>query len=155
MPAIQNPCLPIILYAITALPPILFCRIRAGWALTDNPGDSLKGISKNLCFCFNLTFNSSPKERIRKVFRDALKLKVPTLRNVVLTFPYMLDGSRFSLLQVTAHYRSGIEVNQPTPDLLLKTRIAINNHEKVDLVEFLQALTDNLLLQNARFEQPH
>ncbi|MBC7886770.1 MAG: cytochrome-c peroxidase [Ferruginibacter sp.] len=85
---------------------------------------------------------------------DSLKFKVPTLRNTALTFPYMHDGRRFSLLQVIEHYRSGIEVNQPTLDPLLKNRIAISNQEKVDLVEFLQSLTDNVLLKNTRLEQP-
>ncbi len=85
---------------------------------------------------------------------DSLKFKVPSLRNVALTFPFMHDGRRFSLLQVVEHYRTGIEVNQPTLDPLLKNRISMTNQEKVDLVEFLRALTDDVMLHDKRFEQP-
>ena len=86
---------------------------------------------------------------------DSLKFKVPSLRNVQYTFPYMHDGRRFSLSQVVEHYRTGIAINQPTLDPLLKNRITMSNQEKVDLVEFLETLTDNVLLNDKRFEMPH
>ena len=92
--------------------------------------------------------------RITNNAADSLKFKVPSLRNIALTFPYMHDGRRFTISQVVEHYRSGIEVNQPTLDPLLKNRIAMTNQEKIDLVEFLEALTDNVLLNDPRFEQP-
>jgi len=38
--------------------------------------NQFKGISKNPYYLFGLTFNSSPLERKRRVFRDALKLIV-------------------------------------------------------------------------------
>ncbi|MEP7107738.1 MAG: cytochrome c peroxidase [Ferruginibacter sp.] len=85
---------------------------------------------------------------------DSLKFKVPSLRNLEYSFPYMHDGRRFSLSQVIEHYRSGITVNQPTLDPLLKNRISMTNQEKVDLVEFLRALTDNTLLHDPGLEQP-
>lgn len=85
---------------------------------------------------------------------DSLKFKVPSLRNVQYTFPYMHDGRRFSLLQVVEHYRTGIAINQPTLDPLLKNRIIMSNQEKVDLVEFLQTLTDQVMLHDTRFEMP-
>lgn len=85
---------------------------------------------------------------------DSLKFKVPSLRNVAYTFPYMHDGRRFSILQVIEHYRTGIATNQPTLDPLLKNRITMSNQEKVDLAEFLQALTDTVLLKDKRLEQP-
>ena len=85
---------------------------------------------------------------------DSLKFKVPSLRNVQYTFPFMHDGRLFSLSQVVEHYRTGIIINQTTLDPLLKTRITMTNQEKADLVVFLQALTDNILLHDKRFEQP-
>ena len=85
---------------------------------------------------------------------DSLKFKVPSLRNVELTFPYMHDGRAFSLGQVIDHYRSAIFVDQPTLDPLLKNRLAISNQEKLDLVEFLHTLTDNVLLTDKRLAQP-
>jgi len=85
---------------------------------------------------------------------DSLKFKVPSLRNVAYTFPYMHDGRRFSLSQVIEHYRTGIAINQPTLDPLLKNRINITNQQKVDLVEFLRTLTDDVLLKDKRLAQP-
>ncbi|MEO5892935.1 MAG: cytochrome c peroxidase [Ferruginibacter sp.] len=86
---------------------------------------------------------------------DSLKFKVPSLRNVAYTLPYMHDGRRFSLLSAIEHYRSGIITNQPTLDSLLKKRLPITNQEKVDLAMFLTALTDSTLLRDARFSQPN
>jgi cytochrome c peroxidase len=86
---------------------------------------------------------------------DSLKFKVPSLRNVQYSIPYTHDGRRFSLSGVIEHYRSGITVNQPTLDPLLKNRIAMTNLEKADLAEFLRALTDNVLLKDPRFGQPN
>ena len=67
----------------------------------------------------------------------------------------MHDGRIFSLSQVVEHYQTGIDISQPTLDPLLKNRLSITNQEKVDLVEFLQTLTDQVLLQDARFGEPN
>ena len=85
---------------------------------------------------------------------DLNKFKVPTLRNVELTAPYLHDGRAFSLSQVLEHYRSGMFTNQPTLDPLLKNKIAINNQEKADLLVFLRTLTDDVLIKDLRFGQP-
>ena len=85
---------------------------------------------------------------------DSLKFKVPSLRNIAVSFPYMHDGRFYTLTQVIAHYRSGINVTQPTLDPLLSKRIEISNAEKVDLLSFLQTLTDDVLLHNPRYAQP-
>jgi cytochrome c peroxidase len=85
---------------------------------------------------------------------DSLKFRTPSLRNVVVTFPYMHDGRLFTLTQVVEHYRSGIITNQPTLSPSLRSRIPISNQERVDLIAFLQTLTDSVLLANPRFAQP-
>ena len=85
---------------------------------------------------------------------DSLLFKVPSLRNIQYTGPFMHDGRIFSLLQTVSHYQTGIDITQPTLDPLLKNRLSITNQEKVDLVEFLQTLTDDVLLQDTRFSQP-
>ena len=86
---------------------------------------------------------------------DSLAFKVPSLRNIQFTGPYMHDGRIFSLSQVVAHYQTGIDTNQPTLDPLLKKRISITSQEKRDLIDFLQTLTDQVLLHDTRFEQPN
>ena len=85
---------------------------------------------------------------------DSLKFKVPSLRNVALTYPYMHDGRFFSLAQVIDHYISGIQLNQPNLDSLLKKRIPMTNREKDNLIYFLFTLTDTSLVKNTRFSQP-
>ena len=85
---------------------------------------------------------------------DSLLLKVPTLRNINYTGPFMHDGRIFSLLQTVSHYQTGIDITQPTLDPLLKNRLSITNQEKVDLVEFLQTLTDDVLIKDTRLAQP-
>ena len=99
--------------------------------------------------------NDQGRMRITGNPADSLAFKVPSLRNIQYTAPYMHDGRIFSLLQVVAHYQTGIDTNQPTLDPLLKNRLPITNQEKVDLVEFLQTLTDQGLLHDPRFEQPN
>lgn len=84
---------------------------------------------------------------------DSLKFKVPSLRNVMLTFPYMHDGRYYSLGTAIDHYRKNIITTQPTLDSLLKTRIAISDREKNDLIYFLNTLTDTTMTRNPRFSQ--
>jgi cytochrome c peroxidase len=100
------------------------------------------------------TLNDIGRMLITNEPADSLKFKVPSLRNIALTFPYMHDGRLFTLTQVVEHYRSGLNITQPTLDPLLRNRIPISNQERIDLIAFLQTLTDNVLLHNTRFEQP-
>jgi len=84
---------------------------------------------------------------------DSLKFKVPSLRNIYLTAPYMHDGRMAGLQQVIEHYRDGINTDQPTLDTLLKKRIVISKKEEVDLLAFLFTLTDNELVKNKRYAE--
>jgi cytochrome c peroxidase len=80
-----------------------------------------------------------------------LKFKVPSLRNVQVTFPYMHDGRIYSLYQVVEHYRKGIDTTQSTLDQSLKNRISLSNKEKNDLIYFLYTLTDSSFIKNPRY----
>jgi cytochrome c peroxidase len=91
--------------------------------------------------------------RITNNRNDSLKFKVPTLRNIVNSFPYMHDGRFYTLGQVIDHYRSGIVTTQPTLDPLLSNRLSITNAEKNDLLYFLYTLTDTAFINNPRFSQ--
>jgi cytochrome c peroxidase len=89
--------------------------------------------------------------RITQDNKDSFKFKVPSLRNVQVTFPYMHDGRIFSVPQVIDHYSSKIDVTQATLDPLLKNRIAFTRQEKTDLTYFLYTLTDSTFLKNPRY----
>ncbi len=85
---------------------------------------------------------------------DSLKFKVPSLRNLYLTYPYMHDGRMLTLQQVLAHYREGIDTGQATLDPLLKNRIPLSGREEVDLLAFLFTLTDEQMTKDPRFAAP-
>lgn len=93
------------------------------------------------------------RQRITNDKNDSLKFKVPSLRNIMLTFPYMHDGRLYSLSAVIDHYRSGLITTQPTLDPLLVNRIPISNNEKNELLYFLNTLTDTSMTKAARFAQ--
>lgn len=93
------------------------------------------------------------RERITQNMADHGKFKVPSLRNVSLTYPYMHDGRFFSLNQVLDHYASGI---QPAANLdpLLAQGIPLNAEEKIQLLAFLKTLRDDTFLSNPLFSEP-
>ncbi len=84
---------------------------------------------------------------------DSLKFKVPSLRNVALTFPYMHDARFYSMDQVLRHYATGI-VNSPTLDPLLANKIPLTPAERTNIKVFLRTLTDSSFIRDKRFSQP-
>jgi cytochrome c peroxidase len=96
-------------------------------------------------------FNDIGRQAITGDKKDSLKFKVPSLRNVQVSFPYMHDGGIYSLPQVIDHYSKGIDTSQPTLDPLLKNRIEINNKQMYELMYFLFTLTDSSFLKDRRF----
>lgn len=84
---------------------------------------------------------------------DMGKFKVPTLRNVALTAPYMHDGSLPSLAAVLDHYvrgghRNRLQDPRVRPFMLSQT-------ERVDLLAFLDGLTDREFVENPEFSDPN
>ena len=87
------------------------------------------------------------------------KFKIPSLRNIALTGPYMHDGRFATIEDVVDHYSTGI---QNTPELhpLLKDNsgspMAMNfsNDEKEDLIAFLKTFDDEEFLTNPLYSDP-
>lgn len=84
--------------------------------------------------------------------------KVPTLRNVALTAPYMHDGRFATLEDVVEFYNTGIQ-NHPNlhPDLKQAGQAKKMNFsaaQKEDLIAFLHTLTDDRLLEDKKFSNP-
>jgi len=98
-------------------------------------------------------FNDLGRARITSNAEDNGKFRVPSLRNVALTNPYMHDGRFATLPQVLDHYSEGI-VNSPTLDAELTGGIPLTEAEKTDLLEFLYTLSDFELLSDFRFAEP-
>ena len=99
------------------------------------------------------TLNDIGRMRITQKESDKYKFKVPTLRNVQFTFPYMHDGRFETLNEVIKHYNSGI-VNHPTLAKQLQKPLHLSDNERTELVAFLKTLTDNEFLFNPRFSFP-
>ncbi|RAK66106.1 cytochrome-c peroxidase [Hymenobacter edaphi] len=84
--------------------------------------------------------------------------KVPSLRNVALTAPYMHDGRLQTLAEVLDHYDHGV-VASATLDPLLRRPdghlgLALDARQRTDLLAFLQTLTDDSFLHNPQLAPP-
>lgn len=84
---------------------------------------------------------------------DSLKFKVPTLRNIERSAPYMHDGRYRNLQMVLFHYSSNIHASQ-TLHASLKKGIPLEEAEKQQLIAFLKTLTDTEFLNNKQFQYP-
>lgn len=79
--------------------------------------------------------------------QDSLKFKVPTLRNIEFSFPYMHDGRFKKLNQVLNHYTNEVQYS-PTLSQALTKSIKLTSNEKVDVIAFLLTLSDREFLFN-------
>ena len=85
---------------------------------------------------------------------DEGTFKVPSLRNVELTAPYMHDGRFATLEEVIDHYSDGV---QPAPNLtgpLARFEFNMTDTQKAALVAFLKTLTDRELIEDPKFSDP-
>lgn len=73
--------------------------------------------------------------------KDSFQFKVPTLRNLSFSYPYMHDGRFKKLHQVLNHYAYGVDSLKPVPSNL-KKGISLTAENRVDLVSFLLTLND-------------
>lgn len=110
---------------------------------------------------FNLTDNSfqnnglyaeyedSGRQRVTGIYSDQGKFRVPTLRNIALTYPYMHDGSLTTLDDVLSHYASGGagHFNQSKN----VRGFQLSPSERQAVLAFLHSLTDSTFIQNDAF----
>jgi cytochrome c peroxidase len=99
------------------------------------------------------TLRDLGRMRITGKKEDSLKFKVPSLRNLFLTFPYGHDGRFTTITDVLKHYNSGIS-GSPTLDPLLQNGISLTDNDKFYLIAFLGTLTDTAFVNDRRFSQP-
>ena len=99
------------------------------------------------------TLNDYGRMRITKNKNDSLKFKVPTLRNIEFSYPYMHDGRFKTIAAVLKHYTSGIKQSN-TLSVHLQKPIVLSSNERVDLTAFLLTLTDKSFLFNTQHGFP-
>lgn len=89
--------------------------------------------------------------RFSKLPKDRYRFKVPSLRNVELTAPYMHDGHLANLVEVLEHYNSGGHAQALANDKIKP--LGLSKRERTELVGFLCSLTDTLFVQDIRWKQ--
>ncbi len=87
-----------------------------------------------------LIYADTGRARITQKSSDVGKFKVPSLRNIAFTAPYMHDGSIATLEDAVEHYNTGIQRHPNKSGLLFN--LNLSTQEKEDLVNFLKALSD-------------
>lgn len=86
------------------------------------------------------------KYRLTNDSSDIGVFKVPTLRNINFTAPYMHDGSISNLKDVVIHYNSG-GATHPNKNSILEP-LNLNEQEINDLIAFLESLSDYTFINN-------
>lgn len=107
----------------------------------------------------DLQVNDQGRAGVTGLTSDIGKFKIPNLRNVALTAPYMHDGRFNTLEEVLDHYSHSV---QPHPNLdprlqglsgdpLIRN---ITDQDRHDFLKFLNALTDQEFISNPAFSDP-
>lgn len=92
------------------------------------------------------------RSHITGLYTDFGKFRVPTLRNIEYTGPYMHDGRFYSLDEVLEHYNSGVKTSSNLDDGL-KNGIPLKASEKEQIKAFLKTLTDNEFIKNTLYSE--
>ncbi|WP_460577960.1 cytochrome-c peroxidase [Hymenobacter coalescens] len=90
---------------------------------------------------------------------DLGKFKIPTLRNIALTGPYMHDGRFQTLEEVLDHYSDHVQLTGSDPILLSNAnnpdgRIMLSPTQKRQIIAFLHTLTDTSFTTDPKFSEP-
>jgi len=85
--------------------------------------------------------------------------KVPTLRNIAFTGPYMHDGRFSTLNEVIEFYNSGVQNHAQLSPLLkgsdgLPRKLNLSDADKQALLKFLNTLTDTSVMADPRWLDP-
>ncbi len=100
---------------------------------------------KNIGLFDGKKFKDAGRFNITKDSSHIGHFKVPGLRNIAVTAPYMHDGSFKTLREVIEYYNKpdAVVKNAPNRDLSLNTPIGLTEQEISDLEAFLHSLTDD------------
>jgi cytochrome c peroxidase len=112
---------------------------------------------RNTGLSINPRLNDKGRFGVLENPNDLYKFKVPSLRNVEVSFPYMHDGRFATLEAVLDFYDSGMTDNGNVDASLKRADgsfgISLSAYEKESIVAFLKTLTDNEFLNDKRFSE--
>ncbi len=102
------------------------------------------------------------REAVTGYLADQGRFRVPTLRNIALTAPYMHDGRFHSLEEVLDHYNNHIQDSPNVSPFLTGRsnqvggdRLLLTQTEQDDIIAFLHMLTDTSFISNPAFSDPN
>jgi cytochrome c peroxidase len=93
------------------------------------------------------TYLDSGRALITGIEKDIAKFKIPSLRNIAVTYPYMHDGSIKSLEEVIDHYSSGGKGHKSQSDMI--KGFSIQADDKNALIAYLETLTDTRFVEKS------
>ena len=95
---------------------------------------------------------------VTNIESDYFKFKVPSIRNIEYSAPYMHDGRFSNLDEVINFYSTGIHPNSPNIDPLIEFSaqggVQLNPQERNELKAFLLTLSDPDFINNPKFSNP-
>ncbi|UKT64256.1 cytochrome-c peroxidase [Pedobacter mucosus] len=107
------------------------------------------------------TFKDAGIGAITGLQSDQGRFKIPTLRNIALSAPYMHDGRFATLEEVVEHYSEHIQNSNSLSAFLQNESnvkgslsVKLKPDEKKDLIAFLNTLTDYTFVANPNFSNP-
>lgn len=130
-----------------------------------NCGDCHGGYKTFMEFYHNNGLDATPTDAGREKQTGRLvdrgRFRVPTLRNIALTAPYMHDGRFATLEAVLDHYNEHIQANASLSPLIIEgtnevggKSLGLTPQEKQDVIAFLRTLTDSTFITDPRFADP-
>lgn len=109
---------------------------------------------RNNGILINAALKDSGRAHITGKASDMYTFKVPSLRNVAFTAPYMHDGRFQTLGRVLDHYSSGKFNTINLDSSLTGGGIPLSPEEKQDLINFMNTLSDHAFIRDERFKDP-
>ncbi|WP_316760743.1 cytochrome-c peroxidase [Pedobacter aquatilis] len=100
----------------------------------------------------DLVSTDEGRSHITGLQSDFGTFRIPSLRNIEYTGPYMHDGRFYSLDEVLEHYNSGVKAAKNL-DSSLKNGIQLNSSERAQIKAFLKTLTDNEFIKNTLYSE--
>lgn len=110
----------------------------------DFSNDAAEGIYQGR---FRVTYNPD----------DLGKFRTPTVRNILLTAPYMHDGRMATIEEVLQHYSQGVKVSATTAAGLVRNGtggLQLSQEEQQAIIAFLGTLTDSTFIHNNALGKP-
>jgi cytochrome c peroxidase len=108
------------------------------------------------------TFTDLGRGAVTGLAKDNGKFRIPSLRNIALTAPYMHDGRFATLKEVLDNYSDHVVRNSPninsnmavTNNEYGSTQLELTTTEKRQVIAFLKTLTDEEFVRDPRFAAP-